>query len=81
MRLRVPGCFYHVMSRGIEGRAIFADNDDRERFLVLLQEYLGKSGCACYAWTLMSNHYHFLIQTGDRPLAELMRPGGWPVQE
>jgi len=62
------------MARGIEGRAIFGDDEDRVRFLSFLEEYLSKSGCACYAWTLMSNHYHLLIQTGNRPLSELMRP-------
>lgn len=73
-RLFVPGCFYHAMARGIEGRNIFNDDEDRTIFLGLFSAGLKKHGFACYAWTLMGNHYHFLLQCGDRPLADLMRP-------
>jgi len=62
------------MARGIEGRAIYLDDEDRTRFLELLKAGLIKSGCSCHAWTLMSNHYHLLLQTGDQPLSDLMRP-------
>ena len=73
-RLLVPGCFYHVMARGIRGSNIFQDDEDRAKYLSFLTEYLARSGCTCHAWTLMSNHYHLLIQTGEQSLAELMRP-------
>ncbi len=62
------------MARGIEGRDVFVDEEDRTKFLEFLRENLKKSGCACHAWTLMSNHYHLLIQTAERPLCDLMRP-------
>ena len=27
----------------------------------------------CFAWSLMTNHVHLLIRTGDMPIATLMR--------
>jgi hypothetical protein len=35
-RLHVPGALHHVMSRGIDGRDIFIDDEDRNLFLNLL---------------------------------------------
>ncbi len=32
-RLDAPGTLHHVMVRGIEGRNIFGDDEDRENFL------------------------------------------------
>ncbi|MGD9202785.1 MAG: transposase [Chitinispirillia bacterium] len=61
------------MARGIEGRDIFCDSYDRNVFLSLLSKYLKQSGHLCYAWVLMSNHYHFLFRTSEEPLGVFMR--------
>jgi REP element-mobilizing transposase RayT len=53
---------------------IFRDNPDREVFLRFLGNALDKSEGKCYAWALMSNHYHLVVRTADRPLAHLMKP-------
>ena len=37
-RLHYVGALYHVMARGNGGQAIFADDEDRCRFYLLLQE-------------------------------------------
>jgi len=73
-RLNVPGLVYHVMGRGIEGRDIFRDDDDRESFLKRLADGVGKPGSPClYAWALLSNHFHLLLRTGDELLSPMMR--------
>jgi len=72
-RLNYPGCIYHVVTRGIERRKIFRDDQDREEFLSRLEKALAETGCECHAWVLMDNHLHLLIRTGERALSDLMR--------
>ncbi len=49
-RLDIPGLIHHVMARGIEGRDIFRDNDEREGFLHRLTDIVsGKGGPSLYA--------------------------------
>jgi REP element-mobilizing transposase RayT len=72
-RLEVPGAVYHVITRGIERRDIFIDKGDYEEFLRRLKEGLESTGSKCYGWALMPNHFHLLIQTGKKPLSDLMR--------
>jgi putative transposase len=72
-RINAAGQCFHVMSRGIEGRDIFADDDDRNSFLRYLAEGLKRTGFQCYAWALMPNHYHLLVRTSEQVLAALMR--------
>jgi REP element-mobilizing transposase RayT len=51
------------MSRGFERRLIFDDDCDREHFLELLEEMVGRYGVKLHAYVLMFNHYHLLTQT------------------
>ena len=61
------------MARGIEGRQIFNDDEDRQQFLSLLSCGIAKSGFKCYAWVLMPNHYHLLIRPNENHLYILLR--------
>ena len=69
LRLEFPGAVYHVTSRGNRREPIFLDNDDRQRFLGLLQRVTGRFGWLCFAYCLMNNHYHLLIETPRANLA------------
>ena len=53
---------YHIMLRGINKQAIFEDDDDRTRFLKILQRYRELTGFHLYAYCLMNNHVHLLIK-------------------
>ncbi len=72
-RLDAPGIFHHVIIRGIERRNIFRVANDRKDFLDRLGNLLIESKTACYGWSLLSNHAHFLFRTAEMPLAQLMR--------
>jgi len=61
------------MARGIEGRDIFVTRFDRDNFLERLGKILIEGRTQCFAWSLMSNHFHLLLQTGAMPIATLMR--------
>ncbi len=71
-RIDVPGTLYHVMSRGIERRAIFFEEADYLDFQERLYVWLRKCGAKCLAWCLMPNHFHLLLLRGERPLSEFM---------
>lgn len=72
-RLDVPGCLYHVISRGNERRKIFLEESDYEDFTARFRELLSAVGAKCLGWCLMPNHFHLVVLRGERPLAELMR--------
>ena len=59
---------YHVMLRGINRQTIFEDNEDRYRFMTEVRRCKELSGFRLYAFCLMSNHVHLLIETGSEPL-------------
>jgi REP element-mobilizing transposase RayT len=46
------------MVRGNGGQNIFADDDDRRRFYLFLQEGVEKFGRRIHAFCLMKNHSH-----------------------
>ncbi len=59
--------------RGIESRDIFQDDVDRETFVDQLGHVLTETSTPCYAWTLIPNHFHLLLRTGNVPIATVMR--------
>ena len=72
-RLDTPGALHHVMIRGIVGCDIFRDNKDRDNLLSRLEDLLPKTKTSCYAWSLLSNHAHFLFRAGTTGLSILMK--------
>ncbi len=61
------------MCRGNEQRQIFVDNKDRNRFLSFLVESSKIDNVILYAYVMMPNHFHLLLQTIKANLAEFMR--------
>ncbi|MGA1841211.1 MAG: transposase [bacterium] len=72
-RLNLPGCIYHVITRGLESKNIFTDTYDCNEFVSRLSLCLKETGCQCLGWALISNHFHLLILTGKDSLTSLMR--------
>ena len=72
-RLKSRSNIYHVMLRGINRQTIFEDNGDRHYFLTVLKTCKELSGFKLYAFCLMSNHIHLLIETGDEPLVQIFK--------
>jgi putative transposase len=71
-RIDAPGAVHHVMVRGIVRGAIFYDNVDRERLIERAAMVLGEGKATCYAFALLSNHFHLLLRTGITPIAGIM---------
>ena len=72
-RIDAPGVLHHVIIRGIERRKIFRDDHDKENFVNRLSVLIPETQTICYAWTLMSNHAHFIFRSGTEGISNLMR--------
>jgi hypothetical protein len=55
-RIDAPGALHHIIIRGIEQKAIFKDDSDREIFLERLGAHLSESKTGRYGWPFMTNH-------------------------
>ena len=68
LRVQYPGAVYHVMSRGDRREDIFEDDQDRQRLIETLAESCQKTGWQVHAYCLMRNHFHLVIETGNKLL-------------
>lgn len=59
-RLTLPGHAHHVIQRGNNRQAIFADRADYQMMLDMLDESARRFGVAIHAYVLMDNHFHLL---------------------
>jgi putative transposase len=72
-RLDEPGALHHVMVRGIDRTAIVVDDEDRQSFLERIGKAAEATGTTVYAWSLMTNHAHFLLRSGHAGLPSFMQ--------
>ncbi len=72
-RIDIPHILQQVIVRGIEKRDIFLGDDDRLDFVRRFSALLESTDTECFAWALMSNHFHLLLRPTDIPLASFMR--------
>jgi putative transposase len=73
IRIEFSNTLYHVTARGDRREDIFDDDVDRQGFVDTLAQVVEQFNWLCYAWCLMDNHYHLLIQTPDANLSKGMR--------
>jgi putative transposase len=72
-RVHFPGALYHVISRGNQRQKIFRQDKDRSHYLDLLSRYQNRYDFRLYAYVLMSNHVHLLVEVGEVALAKVMQ--------
>jgi len=72
-RIEFEGAFYHVIVRGNQRQRIFRDDQDRSAYLERLEHYRQPCGFVVYAYVLMSNHVHLLLETKRVPLSKIMQ--------
>jgi len=71
-RLEFANAIYHVTSRGVRRSAIFRDDDDRASLLAICALAFNEGEAHAFAYCLMGNHYHFVLQTRRANLSALM---------
>jgi len=62
-----------VLSRGNHQQKIFLTDDDHHLFIELLEDLSSRFNVSIYAYVLMSNHYHLLLQTREKNLSKSMQ--------
>ena len=72
-RVEFEGAFYYVIVRGNQRQDIFRDDQDRVTYLERLEHYRKRYNFKLYAYVLMSNHVHLLIETQKIPLSKIMQ--------
>lgn len=55
------GNFYHIYNRGNNGENLFHTNENYNYFLKLYKKHILKIA-KTYAWCLLKNHFHFLVE-------------------
>ena len=56
---------HHIIQRGHNKQVVFAATEDYEYYFNNLKEWKKKLGCRIYAYCLMTNHIHLIIDPGD----------------
>jgi putative transposase len=72
-RIQFEGAFYHIIVRGNQKQDIFLDDTDCRRYLERLNTYKNTCGFILYAFILMRNHVHLLVETPKDPISRIMQ--------
>ena len=71
-RLQSEDCFYHITSRGDDRKKIFVSEGDFMKFLKYISIAKAKFKFYIYAYCLMPNHYHLLLETSQPNISRIM---------
>lgn len=72
-RVLAPGLLYHVIARGNQRQPTFLTDLDYGAYLSRLAAYRNRYAVCLFAYCLMPNHVHLLVQTSDLPLSKFMQ--------
>lgn len=72
-RIHYPGALYHVMVRGNNGENVLEKEIHKNRYLDIIASYKDEIGFLLYAYCIMDNHAHLLIEVIDAPLSQIMQ--------
>jgi len=72
-RVEFAGAFYHVIVRGNQRQNVFRHDQDRKDYLARIEHYRKRYGFSLYAYVLMSNHIHLLLERQSVGLSKIMQ--------
>jgi putative transposase len=73
-RLLISDICYHIIQRGNQKQNVFRENADFERYLQILLHYKKKYGFKLYAYCIMPNHIHLIVEAKKvNDLAKIMQ--------
>ncbi|SDE38369.1 hypothetical protein SPACI_039210 [Sporomusa acidovorans DSM 3132] len=64
---------YHIILRGINRQSIFEDDEDRLKFIKDLAKYKEISQCRIFAYCLMDNHVHLLLEETQESISMMIQ--------
>lgn len=72
-RIHYEDAIYHVIARGNNRAYVFEKDEEKAKYLEILAGYKERYGFRLYAYAIMDNHVHLLLQVGKTPLAKIMQ--------
>ncbi len=66
-RIMLDNCAHHVVQRGHNKSVVFSEERDYQYYLDNLAEWKERLGCKVYAYCLMTNHIHLIVDPVDKP--------------
>lgn len=72
-RIHYDGALYHVIARGNNREYIFKHDEDKEAYQEKLFQYSRQYGAKLYAYVVMDNHCHMLMEVGEVPVSKIMQ--------
>lgn len=72
LRIEYPGAVYHVTARANGRQKLFTCAEDGNYFIKLLAREIGQQRWFCYAYCLVGDHYHLVIETPEANLGRGM---------
>ena len=72
-RVHYEGALYHVITRGNNRDFIFRETDMKQLYIEKVVKYIEKYRVKLYAYVIMDNHAHLLIEVSDEPLSKVMQ--------
>ncbi|MFD2446753.1 transposase [Bacillus sp. CGMCC 1.16607] len=72
-RIWFPGATYHITARGNRKALIFFDDHDHQKFLTIVKETKEIYPFDLHSYCLMKNHIHFLLETANIPITDIMK--------
>jgi REP element-mobilizing transposase RayT len=73
LRIEYPGAFYHIINRGNAGEVIYADDDDRRKFLEYLETAVDCYAIIIHVYCLMTTQYHLIVETPNANISSAMQ--------
>ena len=61
----IPNYPHHIIQRGHNREVVFAADEDYHYYLENLKKWKKDLDCKIYAYCLMTNHVHLIIECGD----------------
>ncbi|NLI89430.1 MAG: transposase [Epulopiscium sp.] len=71
-RVKSPNGMYHIMVRSLSEFDLFRDDEDKLKYLELIEKYQFKYGFKVYSYCLMDNHGHLLIDCLGADISKVM---------
>lgn len=62
-RLQAENCLYHIISRGDDRKRIYTLQSDYGKFMDYVMKAKARYHFCLYAYCLMANHFHLLVET------------------
>lgn len=73
-RIQSSDLIYHAGSRAVDKQPMFdVVGGDREAFLGLLAKVVNRFAWRCYAYCLMGNHFHVILDTPEANISDGMK--------